>query len=126
MPRISPDEKREKLLKERGKLDAQLRALDAQQKETQRKRDTRRKVIAGAIALEHLERNENDPFSVKLRELLHTYVDARSRDLFPFLPANNDRPAETTPAKGAINPAKDEIVTPAKPGPGKDKAEVAA
>ena len=72
MPRISPDEKREKLLKERGKLDAQLRALDAQQKETQRKRDTRRKVIAGAIALEHLERNENDPFSVKLRELLHT------------------------------------------------------
>lgn len=87
MPRLKPHEKREALIKKRAELDAQLRAVEAQQRSTQRKQDTRRKVIAGAIALEQIERNPDGPFAVELRTLLGKYVEARSRDLFPFLPA---------------------------------------
>ena len=96
MPRMKPQEKRESLIKKRAELDAQLRAVQAQEREAERKRDTRRKVIAGAIALEQIERNPNDAFAVQLRELLNRFVAPRSRDLFPFLPAVIATVAEET------------------------------
>jgi hypothetical protein len=65
-------------------------------------------VIAGAIALEQIERSPNDAFAVQLRELLDRFVEPRSRDLFAFLPAvivkaadetaNNDKTAEKVAA----------------------------
>jgi hypothetical protein len=56
----------------------------------QRKDDTRRKIIAGAIALEHAE---NDPeFAAGLAALLNRYVvKPQDRALFDFLP---DRAAD--------------------------------
>jgi hypothetical protein len=87
VPRLKPYEKREALLKKRAELDAQLRMIETQTRNAERKRDTRRKVIAGAIALEHMKRNPQDPVTAKLSELLNQYVEPRSRDLFPFLPA---------------------------------------
>ena len=87
MPRLKLPEKRVQLLEQKAKLDAQLRALDAKAKLTARKEDTRRKVIAGALALEHMEQHPHDPVSIKLRELLTLYVEPHSRRLFPFLPS---------------------------------------
>lgn len=86
MPRLKLTEKRVQLLEQKAKLDAQLRALDSKAKQTARKEDTRRKVIAGALALEHMEQHPHDPFAIKLRELLTLYVEPHSRRLFPFLP----------------------------------------
>lgn len=80
-------EKREALIKKRRELDAQLRAVEAQQRSTERKRDTRRKVIAGAIALEQIALDPTGAFALKLTELLNQFVEQRSRELFPFLPA---------------------------------------
>lgn len=87
MPRLKPTERRAQLLEQKAKLDAQLRTLDAKAKQIARKEDTRRKVIAGALALEHMEQHPHDPFALKLRELLTQYVEPHARRLFPFLPA---------------------------------------
>jgi hypothetical protein len=86
MPRLKLDAKRAQLIEQKAKLEAQLRALDAKKKLTTRKEDTRRKVIAGALALEHMEKNPTGPFAATLRELLGRYVEPRSRHLFASLP----------------------------------------
>jgi len=100
MPRLTPQEKREVLIKKRAELDSQLRAVEAQHRATERKRDTRRKVLAGAIALELMELNVSDPWAIKYREYLGKRIEARSRDLFPFLPALEAKAADAKPSKG--------------------------
>ena len=71
----------------REQLDAQLRALEARNKQAERKADTRRKVIAGALALEHYEKNRDSEFSRILFQLLNEYVvRPHDRALFPDLP----------------------------------------
>lgn len=68
MPRMTPEEKLAALKAEkeakRAKFDKQLDQISNQIKSTQaklaekeRKIDTRRKIIAGAVALEHAEKN---------------------------------------------------------------------
>ncbi len=74
MPRQKPTDKIEALRLKRQQLDAQLQALEAQQKEADRKAETRRKVIAGAVALDHLAKNPDDPLARKLSALLDEYV----------------------------------------------------
>jgi hypothetical protein len=44
-------------------INNQLKQLKAREKETQRKADTRRKVIAGALALEHFARHPDSEFA---------------------------------------------------------------
>ncbi|MBV9825370.1 MAG: mobilization protein [Alphaproteobacteria bacterium] len=58
----------------RAQLDAQLKALEAREKQAERKADTRRKVIAGALALEHFEKNRDSEFGRLLYRLLDEYV----------------------------------------------------
>ena len=70
MPRASS---REALLEQRRQIDERLKRLDAREKELARKADARRKIIAGALALEHAERNE--AFGEELRGLLDRYVE---------------------------------------------------
>jgi hypothetical protein len=75
------------LRRKRDQLDAQLRALEARNKQAERKADTRRKVIAGALALEHLEKNRDSEFGRVLFRLLDEYVvRPYDRTLFSFLP----------------------------------------
>jgi hypothetical protein len=98
---MKPQEKLELLIKKRAELDAQLRAVQAQERQAERKRDTRRKVVAGAIALEQLERNPNRSFATELRALLDSFVEPRSRDLFAFLPAAKLQSVEANADSGA-------------------------
>lgn len=51
MPRKSSIDRMQTLRQKRDQLDAQLRALEARNKQAERKADTRRKVIVGALAL---------------------------------------------------------------------------
>lgn len=87
MPRRSPTARLELLRQKRAELDAQLRALEARKKQAERKADTRRKVIAGALALEHLEANRDTDFGRIMFRLLDEYVvRPHDRALFDFLP----------------------------------------
>ena len=94
MPRRSTTDKIELLRQKRDQLDAQLRALDARQKQAERKADTRRKVIAGALALEHFAANRESEFARVLFRLLDEYVvRPHDRTLFDFLLEPSPDPA---------------------------------
>ena len=87
MPRRKTSDRLELLRQKRDQLDAQLRALEAREKQAQRKADTRRKVIAGALALEHFDANRDSEFGRVLYRLLDEYVvRPHDRALFPELP----------------------------------------
>jgi hypothetical protein len=87
MPRRSSTDRLTLLRQRRDQIDAQLRAIEARNKQAERKADTRRKVIAGALALEHFERNRDSEFGRIMFRLLDEYV-VRPHDgaLFPDLP----------------------------------------
>jgi hypothetical protein len=65
-------------------VDAQLRALQARAKHAERKADTRRKVIFGALGREHYEKNPDSEFHHIMFRLLDEYV-VRPSDLFSEL-----------------------------------------
>ena len=86
MARRSTTDRLDDLRRQRAVIDAQLRALEARKKQTERKADTRRKVIAGALALEHFTANRNSEFARILFRLLDEYVvRPHDRGLFDFL-----------------------------------------
>lgn len=95
MPRQSTPDRLQSLRQKRDQLDAQLKLLEARKKDAERKADTRRKVIAGALALEHFEANRDSEFARTLYRLLEEYVvRPHDRILFPFLPEPPTSPAE--------------------------------
>jgi hypothetical protein len=90
MPRLNPTDKKTALLKRQEQIAEQLKLLRAREKQDERKADTRRKIIAGALALEHLAKEPKSEFARVLTSLLDHYVEPRSRYLFPFLPTRGD------------------------------------
>jgi hypothetical protein len=101
MPRKSTADRLQALRTKRDQLDAQLRALDARNKKAERKADTRRKVIFGAIAREHYDQNPDSEFRRIMFRLLDEYVvRPHDRALFPELveadAANPERHAPDT------------------------------
>ena len=103
MPIKTHQEKRGNSGKTQAEIEAQLRALDAKAKESDRKNDTRRKVIAGALVLEDMEKNPNDPLAARLLYLLNAYVEPRSRRPIPVPARVAGRRAKASPAG---NPAR--------------------
>ena len=90
----------EKLKLKRDQLDAQIKLKEARALQQARKDDTRRKIIAGALALEHATSNPNSEFGKKLFRLLDEYVITdRERALFDMAPLAkapaNDQPASS-------------------------------
>src|SRR5215469_15967927 len=95
MPRKSAADRLQTLREKREQLDAQLRALEARNKQAERKADTRRKVIAGALALEHYEKNRDSEFHRIIFRLLDEYVvRPHDRALFPELVDADSDPAQ--------------------------------
>lgn len=88
-------EKREAIIqayqKKIDQIDAQLADLTAREKLAERKRDTRRKVIMGALAAHHMRKNPNSDFAKKLAALIDEYVIGdRERSLFDLDPLPKD------------------------------------
>jgi hypothetical protein len=111
MPRKSTTDRLQTLRQKRDQLDAQLRALEARSKQAQRKADTRRKVIAGALALEHFEANRDSEFARVLFRLMDEYVvRPHDRPLFPFLPQMGTPPAAAENAEASADPARETAV----------------
>ena len=68
-------------------IDAQLADLTARERLAERKRDTRRKVIMGALAGYHMRKNPSSDFAKKLASLIDEYVIGdRERALFDLEP----------------------------------------
>ncbi len=97
MPRRNMSDSKAALLKKQEQIAAQLKQIDARQKDTERKADTRRKVIAGALALEHLRQHPDSEFGRVLFRLLNEHVEERARPLFAFLP-KRDHLGATAPS----------------------------
>lgn len=78
-------EKLERLLKQQEQLKAQIALLQAREKEEERKKDTRRKILLGGIILAKVKRGEWP--QAKLVELLDRELkEERDRVLFDLPP----------------------------------------
>lgn len=92
MPRKAPKDKLADLKERQAQIAAQIKLLDAREKEQARKNDTRRKVIAGALALEHAQKNPDSAFAGQLSRLLDEYVTRPAeRALFPALEGQEEK-----------------------------------
>jgi hypothetical protein len=88
MPRqrkVDPDQL--KTLEQRlAKAQRDLRHARTLEKKQARAEDARRKIIAGALALEHMEKNPGSEFGKTMLRLLDEYTRPHERQLFDFLP----------------------------------------
>jgi hypothetical protein len=90
MAASSPEERLNKLTEQKQKIDARIKRLNAKQTTAERKRETRRKMLAGAVVLKEAEQNP------KFGEWFHNLLNARltaARDRFAFdLPTSASSP----------------------------------
>lgn len=102
------DDRKKRLKSELGKVDAQLKDIQAREKNRERKRDTRRKIILGGLCETHMKANRNSEFTAIMARLLNEYVISdKDRALFalpPLPPAEQDNRQQTR----AYNKAKKE------------------
>ena len=84
------------LTERRAKLDAQIKDLQARERQKERKEDTRRKIIVGALVLTHMEKNKRSEFAKKVNALINEYVvKDKERALFSLAPLpKNDNETE--------------------------------
>ena len=79
----------EKLIAKRKQIDAQIQKANAVERQKRRKADTRRKIIAGALAIEHMELHPNGDFARELQNLMHQHVTRpKDRELMGLAPLN--------------------------------------
>jgi hypothetical protein len=118
--------KLQKLREKRDHIEAQIRAVSARERTQSRKDDTRKKIIAGALALHHAAKNPDDAFTKKLMRLLDEYVvKPHERALFnlPPLPNINDDASQT--ARPANDADGERVKTPASLKPNFDEGKKA-
>ena len=73
--------------KKLAQIDNQIKAIKARERNQERKNDTRRKIIAGALVLEHTAKNPQSDFAKKIHSLINEYtIDDKSRRLFDLDP----------------------------------------
>jgi hypothetical protein len=82
------------LLQQRlAKAQRDLRHAQSLQKKQARADDARRKIIAGALALEHMAKNPGSEFGKTMLRLLDEYTRPHERPLFDFLPVRDAPPS---------------------------------
>lgn len=57
-----------------SQINAQIKAQEAKKKTQDRKLDTRRKIIVGALAINHSEKNSGSDFSNKINSMVDEYA----------------------------------------------------
>lgn len=117
------ENRREKLKKRIEQDKARLKNLEAKQRQQERKKDTRRKVIAGALALEH---SGIDPeFGKTMFKLLNRYVKRdQDRVLFAeiFEGFPETAPHEPAPEQDQGSPIRNNFKSQTASGPGNRRA----
>lgn len=85
---------KEKHAREAAQMTARLKDARARETKAERKRDTQRKIVMGALAGHHMTANPDSDFARTLMRLLDDYTYTPShRDLFdlPRLPADEEK-----------------------------------
>jgi menaquinone-dependent protoporphyrinogen IX oxidase len=98
MPRTrTPEDKLAELEKKQEQIKAQIQKQKAQLRERERKEDTRRKIIVGALALEHMA--YDDQFAATIIKLISRHTKPADKELFSEwlgeVPANSEVPSVT-------------------------------
>jgi len=96
--KVTPDQIK-KLEQQLAKAQQDLRYARHLEQKQARATDARRKIVAGALALEHMEKNPGSEFGKILFRLLDEYTRPHERHLFAFLPVRDTPapPSETAP-----------------------------
>jgi hypothetical protein len=81
----SDDERLAALVARRERTDAAIRRLKAKNEKLARAQDARRKIVAGALALEHTTKNPSSEFARIMLRLLDEYARPHERFLFADL-----------------------------------------
>lgn len=77
----------QKLIKQKAQIEERIKDAKSRQRNKQRKQDTRRKIIIGAIAESHMELYPNEAFTQELKRLLNTHVTKpKDRELIGLPP----------------------------------------
>lgn len=91
--RLTLEEKKNALLethkKKLDQLNSQIKAKEKRDKDKERKTDTRRKIIIGGLARNHMNKNRSSEFAKTLERLMNEYIiKDNDRDLFglPLIP----------------------------------------
>jgi hypothetical protein len=85
LPRKTDDERLEALVARRNRTDAEIRRLRSKNEKLARAQDARRKIVAGALALEHTIKNPGSEFARIMVRLLDEYARPHERFLFDDL-----------------------------------------
>ena len=93
-------EKLTRLKQQHDKIAKKIRLEQQRLAAKERKDETRRKIIAGALALHHREKNPSSDFARKLDALLDEYVTKPQERALFGLPTQSDNDNATEPASG--------------------------
>lgn len=89
MPRKTPEERLQQLVAKQDAVKAQIANTRARIKQKERRKDTRRKIVVGAVALATAERDPE--FAAQLDRLLNRYVERDiDRELFELPPKRQE------------------------------------
>lgn len=113
---MAPRNSRDALIEKRRKIEAQLKALDARDREQQRKDDTRRKIIVGGLVMEELESDAD--LRAVVRRLIEEKAGDKDRDFLAEWLAS----VAATPLEDAAG-AERSAAAQAAPEPPKDAAK---
>jgi hypothetical protein len=94
------------LEQKRERVQRAIRREKAQQKEDARTEDAHRKIVAGALALNHFADNPDSEFGRIMFRLLDEYARPHERALFEFLPNRDMSAASQDNQPGTDNPDK--------------------
>lgn len=109
--------KKAKLLAQREKLDAEIKALEAKERAQKRKDDTRRKIILGGLVMKAAEGEPN--IMGWLKGLANgESVSQKDRDLLDFWFEDHKSALASSAGSGATDPAKGETASVAPEGEG--------
>lgn len=92
MARKTDEERLQALEEQKQKISAKISKQKASLTAKKRKEDTRRKIIAGAIALEHME--HDSAFRQTMMRLLREHTKESDKTLFDLTQHQNRHPSE--------------------------------
>lgn len=79
---LTPAAKLAKLEAQQAQIQARIQNEKSKISKEKRKLDTRRKIITGALALEHMEQNPQSEFAAELHKLITRHVKETDKHLF--------------------------------------------
>lgn len=104
MARKTDEERLAALIARRNRADAEIRRIKTKNEKLARAQDARRKIVAGALALEHTVKNPGSEFARIMLGLLDEYARPHERFLFGDL-----LPSISSPTPDGENLASDQV-----------------